>query len=230
MTIPAKDTAKKGITKQDPKQATISPPASAGSENTKGLELAPDHWVSTTTITTTRPSTKELQSSNKRADKELQQLKKQKKTADAAAIADEGRTRELEEEIHVRGIEETPDVPFATAAFASSDAAPTVVFDTAPAVASTTTTATIGAATTPSSAAHKEARVPPNAPPGGQWVKRQYIGPATWSAVTIISVCSCIFCLLPCGLWGLLCPCDQRLVYAYQGTAYDEHGRVVGKA
>jgi hypothetical protein len=75
---------------------------------------------------------------------------------------------------------------------------------------------------------HDHSQVPPNVPPGGQWVSRKFIGPATWSTCITVSAVSCILCLLPCGLWAFVCPCDTRLVYAYQGRAYDEQGQFLG--
>lgn len=107
---------------------------------------------------------------------------------------------------------------------ATSVALPPVPPAVVPTTVVTTSTATCG--TVNSGKAH----VPPNAPSGGQWVTRKSIGPATWSTCAIVSCCTCIFCLLPCGLWAFLCPCDKKLVYIYHGTAYDEHGRVVGRA
>jgi hypothetical protein len=153
-----------------------------------------------------------------------------------------------EEEINVRN-QETPDVPFATATLASSDAKPTAPFATAtlassvaspapsavvlvPTTSATTSTETYGAATTPSSTVPAgRARVPPpNAPLGGHWVSRKFTGPATWTTCAIVSICTCFFCFLPCGVWAFLCPCDKKRVYTCHGTAYDEHGRVVGSA
>ena len=163
-------------------------------------------------------------------------IKSEPKSGGAIAKLEE---QEEEEEINV-AIQATPDVPFATATPASSVAVPAVSFATTSPVPSAAASATVvtasttgGAATsgkTPSSAVPGQAQVPPNAPPGGEWVRRKVIGPATWTTCTIISVVSCLFCLLPCGLWALLCPCDQKLVYAHHGKAYDEHGRVVGSA
>jgi hypothetical protein len=68
---------------------------------------------------------------------------------------------------------------------------------------------------------------PRNAPPGGYWENRKYLGPATWSTCTTVSIVTCFFCLFPCGVWALLCPCDQRRVYVVHGTLYDEHGKVL---
>jgi hypothetical protein len=75
-----------------------------------------------------------------------------------------------------------------------------------------------------------QVRVPPNAPPGGQWISKKVIGPATWSICTSVSILTCLFTCLPCGVWAFACPCDEKIVYVFQGTAYDEHGRVVGSA
>jgi hypothetical protein len=94
-----------------------------------------------------------------------------------------------------------------------------------------TATATAGySSTTTSSAVGAVGAAPPNAPPGGRWVDRKFIGTTTWSITTIVSVCTCFFICLPCGFWGLLCPCDKKRVYISQGKAYDESGQVVGPA
>jgi hypothetical protein len=138
----------------------------------------------------------------------------------------------LEEEINVRVKAEEPVVPLAAASYAPSVAVPTASY--APSVAVPTTTAAY-TATTPSSStvpSHQQQsqQVPPNAPPGGHWVSKKHIGPTTWTTCTIVSVITCFFCLFPCGVWALLCPCDKKLVYISQGKAYDEQGRVVGPA
>jgi hypothetical protein len=125
----------------------------------------------------------------------------------------------LEEEINVRVKAEEPVVPLAAASYAPSVAVPT-------------TTAAYTATTTSSSAvpSHQQSQVPPNAPPGGQWVMKKHIGQKTWTTCTIVSVITCFFCLFPCGVWALLCPCDEKLVYISQGKAYDEQGCVVSPA
>jgi hypothetical protein len=144
----------------------------------------------------------------------------------------------LEEEINVRVKAEEPVVPLAAASYApsvpyapaTSVAVPTAPY--APSVAVPPTTAAYTATTTSSSAvpSHQQSQVPPNAPPGGQWVMKKHIGQKTWTTCTIVSVITCFFCLFPCGVWALLCPCDKKLVYISQGKAYDEQGRVVGPA
>jgi hypothetical protein len=140
------------------------------------------------------------------------------------------------QEINI-GIKEEPPVPFAIATkaeepvvplAAAASCAPSAPYAPSVAVPTTTPTYTTPSSTVPSH--HQQSQVPPNAPPGGQWVMKKVIGPATWTTCTVVSVISCFFCLLPCGVWALLCPCDRKLVYACQGKAYDEQGRVVGLA
>jgi hypothetical protein len=75
---------------------------------------------------------------------------------------------------------------------------------------------------------YHHSQVPPNAPPGGQWVSRKFIGPATRSTCITVSAISCLLCLVPCGYWAFVCPCDTELVYACQGRAYDEQGQFLG--
>jgi hypothetical protein len=94
------------------------------------------------------------------------------------------------------------------------------------------TTAAYTATTTSSSAvpSHQQSQVPPNAPPGGQWVMKKHIGQTTRMTCAIVSVITCCFCLFPCGVWALLCPCDKKLACVSQGKACDQQGRILGPA
>jgi hypothetical protein len=56
----------------------------------------------------------------------------------------------------------------------------------------------------------------------------KYRGPATWGSCTTISIITCFFTLLPCGLWMLLCPLDEKRAYKLQGQLYDERGQNIG--
>lgn len=74
--------------------------------------------------------------------------------------------------------------------------------------------------------------VPPNAPPGGNWVQYKYAGNQTWGVITATG-CGLFWCcaivLAPCALFGLMCPCDEREGYmSPSGVIYDEQGRAVG--
>jgi hypothetical protein len=147
----------------------------------------------------------------------------------------EGSVAQIEEEINL-GIQETQAVPFATATptgTAPSEpyakAEPTTVATTST-YTPTTSTFTPSATATVTATTQQGAQVPPNAPPGGHWINKKYIGAATWSTCAIVSCVTCFLFLLPCGLWALLCPCDQKLVYVVHGKAYDGQGQVVGSA
>lgn len=71
---------------------------------------------------------------------------------------------------------------------------------------------------------------PPGLPPGGQWVSLQGAGCNTWTVCTIVSVISCLFICLPCGLWAFLCPCDDRRAYLVNGKLFDESGGMIGSS
>jgi hypothetical protein len=77
---------------------------------------------------------------------------------------------------------------------------------------------------------------PPSRPPppgvavGGRWVLVHGVGPNTWSFCAIFSAISCICLCLPCGLWALLCPCDQHPAYLLNGKLFDEDGGMIGSA
>ena len=71
---------------------------------------------------------------------------------------------------------------------------------------------------------------PPGVPPNGRWVLLKEIGPNTWTLCTVLSIVTCWFMLMPCGLWALLCPCDERLAYLSDGKLYNEAGGLIGPA
>jgi hypothetical protein len=71
---------------------------------------------------------------------------------------------------------------------------------------------------------------PPGLPPGGRWVRVQGAGGNTFTICCIVSVFTCIFTLLPCGLWAYLCPCDERRAYLVNGKLFDEDGGMIGSA
>eukprot|EP00525_Craspedostauros_australis_P000852 CAMPEP_0198113972 /NCGR_PEP_ID=MMETSP1442-20131203/5499_1 /TAXON_ID= /ORGANISM="Craspedostauros australis, Strain CCMP3328" /LENGTH=276 /DNA_ID=CAMNT_0043771183 /DNA_START=103 /DNA_END=933 /DNA_ORIENTATION=- len=84
-------------------------------------------------------------------------------------------------------------------------------------------------------ATSNQAQTPPSGaalalPPGGRWVEIKHVGPATWTICTAVSVFTCIFMLLPCGVWAFLCPCDSQTAYLANGTLYDRQGNVLGNA
>jgi hypothetical protein len=148
-----------------------------------------------------------------------------------------GLVEQLEEEINV-GIEAEPEIPFATAIpiepsappekFVTSAASGTSTF-AAPVITSGTAPPTSSvqvvmapATTTPGN------HLPPNAPAGGRWVGVQRIGPQTWTICAVVSVVSCFFFCLPCGVWAFCCPCDRERCYEVNGTIYDQDGRCLG--
>eukprot|EP00429_Kryptoperidinium_foliaceum_P114956 CAMPEP_0176311266 /NCGR_PEP_ID=MMETSP0121_2-20121125/66050_1 /TAXON_ID=160619 /ORGANISM="Kryptoperidinium foliaceum, Strain CCMP 1326" /LENGTH=178 /DNA_ID=CAMNT_0017653283 /DNA_START=8 /DNA_END=544 /DNA_ORIENTATION=- len=65
-------------------------------------------------------------------------------------------------------------------------------------------------------------------PEGARWITVKHVGGVTWSLCALISTLTCFIVLLPCGLWALLCPCDQIRAYEVNGQVYDEHGRPLG--
>ena len=69
---------------------------------------------------------------------------------------------------------------------------------------------------------------PPGVSAGGIWGIMRYRGPATWSTCGVVSVVSCVFCLLPLGLCCLLCRWDSREVYCRNHTLYDVQGKCLG--
>ncbi|CAB9530433.1 expressed unknown protein [Seminavis robusta] len=74
--------------------------------------------------------------------------------------------------------------------------------------------------------------IPPNAPPGGQWVRMKYSGNQTWGIIGGVG-CGLFWCCFmiaaPLALLGLLCPCDEREAYmSPNGVMYDERGHAVG--
>mmetsp|Transcript_2130 Transcript_2130/g.3264 ORF Transcript_2130/g.3264 Transcript_2130/m.3264 type:complete len:234 (+) Transcript_2130:240-941(+) len=89
-------------------------------------------------------------------------------------------------------------------------------------------TATVVAGSVVNSTTPNGRAPPPGVPAGGTWGRGKSVGPATLTVCTAISVISCCMIFLPCGLWALLCPCDQRDMYAVHNKAYDEHGRYLG--
>ena len=74
--------------------------------------------------------------------------------------------------------------------------------------------------------------IPPNAPPGGNWVRYKYTGDKTWGIIAGTGCClfwCCAMVLAPCALFGLMCPCDEREGYmSPSGVIYDESGRAMG--
>lgn len=74
--------------------------------------------------------------------------------------------------------------------------------------------------------------IPPNAPPGGQWVRVKYAGNSTWGIIAGTCCILCCFCAIitgPCALFGLLCPCDEKVAYmSPNGVIYDEQGKAIG--
>jgi hypothetical protein len=150
---------------------------------------------------------------------------------------------QLEQDIVVGMAEAEPSVPFASAtpldeqvAMATIDPSNKPTYPVPAVVVPTTSIATATTAytstTTPSAVGQAGAaqfsQVPPNAPAGGRWVQRNFIGPTTWTITSIVSLVTCFCVCLPCGFWGLLCPCDTKRVYISQGRAYDENGTVLG--
>jgi hypothetical protein len=43
-----------------------------------------------------------------------------------------------------------------------------------------------------------------------------------------VSVATCLCCCCPCGLFALLCPCDNEAVYEINGQVYDPRGKFLG--
>ena len=74
--------------------------------------------------------------------------------------------------------------------------------------------------------------IPPNAPPGGQWVVMKYSGNKTLGIIGGTACClfwCCFMFAAPLALLGLACPCDERTVYlSPNGVMYDETGHAVG--
>ena len=66
---------------------------------------------------------------------------------------------------------------------------------------------------------------PPGAPHGGRWIVIKHVGSDTWMICAIVSLVFCWIMFFPCGVWALLCPCDQKIAYeSPQGHIYDESG------
>jgi hypothetical protein len=65
-------------------------------------------------------------------------------------------------------------------------------------------------------------------PEGARWITVKHPGGVTWTLCAIISTVTCCIVFCPCGLWALLCPCDQIRAYEVNGQVYDEHGRPLG--
>ena len=76
--------------------------------------------------------------------------------------------------------------------------------------------------------------IPPNAPPGGQWVRVKYTGNQTWTIITATGCClfwCAAMILAPCALLGMWCPCDEKTAYmSPSGVIYDETGKALGDA
>jgi hypothetical protein len=127
-------------------------------------------------------------------------------------------------------------VPFAAAVpiestIYSATAQPVAPAATTTASATTTATTTSNVVVSPVATVggNTAGRPPPaNAPAGGQWVTCRRVGPYTWSIAVGVSVVTCLFCFCPCGLFALLCPCDNEAVYVVNGNAYNSRGTLLG--
>mmetsp|Transcript_16543 Transcript_16543/g.25750 ORF Transcript_16543/g.25750 Transcript_16543/m.25750 type:complete len:172 (-) Transcript_16543:164-679(-) len=72
---------------------------------------------------------------------------------------------------------------------------------------------------------------PPGAPAGGRWATVKRLGPATWTTCVVVSAITCLCCCLPCGLWAMLCPCDQENAYiSTDGRVYSRNGEFLGNS
>jgi hypothetical protein len=92
-------------------------------------------------------------------------------------------------------------------------------------------TATTTKTTVPApSRAKRTSNPPPGCPAGGVWGSTKLIGSKTWSICAIVSVVTCFFILLPCGLFALCCPCDDETVYTVNGNVFNMRGQCLGPA